>query len=150
MTKETLYLDTSVPSAYYDEGAKERQKETIKFFSEKIKDYEVYLSDVTIAELEENEEPLRGKLLYLVKDFIELPTTEEVVKLADTYIENGIIPKNHKEDALHIAIATVNKIEIVTSWNLEHIVKLKTRREVNATNILKGYKTIEIVLPSEL
>jgi len=150
MKKESLYLDTSVPSAYYDERNKERQKETIKFFSEKIQDYEVYLSDVTIAELEENEEPLRGELLSLVKDFTELLTTEEVVRLAEVYVENKIIPKNHKEDALHIAIAIVNEIDIVTSWNLEHIVRLKTRREVNATNILKGYKTIEIVLPSEL
>jgi hypothetical protein len=64
----------------------------------------------------------------LVKDFNELPATEEVIRLAEAYIENGIIPKSHKEDALHIAIATVIEIEIVTSWNLEHMVKLKTRR----------------------
>ena len=80
----------------------------------------------------------------------ELPTTEEVVKLAEAYIENGIIPKSHKEDALHVAIAVINEMGIVTSWNLEHLVKLKTRREVNAINILKGYRTIEIALPSEL
>jgi len=51
----------------------------------------------------------------------------------------------HIEDAVHIAVTTVNSLDILVSWNFEHIVKLKTKREVNAINVLLGYNQIEIV-----
>jgi hypothetical protein len=34
--------------------------------------------------------------------------------------------------------------------NMEHLVKLKTRREVNALNRLNGYPEVEIVTPEEV
>ena len=37
MKEESLYLDTSVPSAYYDRRAKERQYATIKFWGAPLK-----------------------------------------------------------------------------------------------------------------
>lgn len=46
MKKETLYLDTSVPSAYYDERAKERQDATIKFWKEVLPNYQGYISEI--------------------------------------------------------------------------------------------------------
>ena len=39
---------------------------------------------------------------------------------------------------------------MILSWNLRHLVKLKTRREINAANLLNGYKIIEIATPEEL
>jgi len=51
MKKESLYLDTSVPSAYYDKRAKERQEATIKFWKEVLPAYKVYISEVTVEEL---------------------------------------------------------------------------------------------------
>ncbi len=52
MKKETLYLDTSVPSAYHDDRAKERKEATIKFWKEVLPLYQVYISEITIEELE--------------------------------------------------------------------------------------------------
>lgn len=37
-----------------------------------------------------------------------------------------------------------------SEWNMEHMVKLKTRREVRAVNILEGYREIEICTPQEV
>lgn len=54
------------------------------------------------------------------------------------------------EDAVHIAIATVNSMDILVSWNFRHIVNLKTKREINAINLLNGYGHLEIVEPSML
>ena len=56
----------------------------------------------------------------------------------------------HIEDAVHIAVATINSLDILVSWNFEHIVKLKTKREVNAVNVLLGYDPIEIIEPAML
>jgi predicted nucleic acid-binding protein len=52
MKKESLYLDTSVLSAYYDKRAKERQDATIKFWKDVLPNYKVYISEITVEELE--------------------------------------------------------------------------------------------------
>lgn len=104
---------------------------------------------MVIREIEAtNNEKLRKKLIELVKDF-ELLSAEssEIMLLAERYVSEGIIPVKHIEDAVHIAVATVNSLDILVSWNFEHIVKLKTKRQVNAVNILLGYNPIEIIEP---
>ena len=74
--------------------------------------------------------------------------SEEIKILSEEYILRRIIPVKHIENAVHIAVVTVNSIDILVSWNFEHIVKLKTKREVNAMNVLLGYNPIEIVEPA--
>jgi len=44
MKRESLHLDTSVPSAYYDERAKERKEATIRFWKRVLPGYKIYIS----------------------------------------------------------------------------------------------------------
>ncbi len=74
----------------------------------------------------------------------------EAEELAERYIREGIIPIRYRSDALHIAVAVINGIEAIVSWNFEHIVKLKTRVMVNGVNRLLGYHEIEICSPEEV
>lgn len=67
-----------------------------------------------------------------------------------TYILQGTLSRRHLVDALHVASAVVADRDVVVSWNLRHLVKVKTRREVNAANLLNGYRTIEIATPEEM
>ncbi|MBI5749576.1 MAG: type II toxin-antitoxin system VapC family toxin [Nitrospinae bacterium] len=151
MKKKSLYLDTSVPSAYYDERDKAIQEETIYFFEKKLKEYESYISEITVGELRRTKElPRRKQLLALIEGITILPRTEEAEELADLYVKNKIIPLKYRADALHIATATLNDMDILVSWNFDHIVKYKTRQMVTGINILKGYKSIDIVSPQEL
>lgn len=151
MKKETLYLDTSVPSAYYDEMVRERQEATIRFWKEVLPDYQTYISEVTIDELEDTkEEILRKDFRKLIKGLKILKTNEKIRNLAQVYIEKGVFPRRYINDALHVAIASFYEISYVVSWNFEHLVKVKTRRWVNSINILEGFKVIEIVSPQEL
>lgn len=64
------------------------------------------------------------------------------------FVINGFV--KYLNDALHIAIATINEVDIIASWNLEHIVKIKTMIEVNKINLLKGYKQLFIITPEEI
>lgn len=149
--KLKLYLDTSVPNAYLDVENPYRQETTKQFWS-KLKNYQVYVSDLTVREISatQNEE-LRRNLLELTKDFECLPTEDEEVRmLAEEYVLRGIIPVKYVTDAIHIAVAAVNSLDILISWNYEHIVKLKTKRGVNAINGLSGYNPIEIIAPAML
>ena len=149
--KPELYLDTSVPNAYFDEKNPHRQEITRQFWL-KLKVYQVFISDLVIREIKATgDEKLRENLIKLVKDFETLSTKSgETRILSEEYVSRGIIPVKHIEDAVHIAAATINSLDILVSWNFEHIVKLKTRREVNAVNVLLGYDPIEIIEPAML
>jgi hypothetical protein len=93
---------------------------------------------------------LRKKLRETAVYFKILSIDEESRMLADQYVGHGAIPSDYPEDALHISIATVNRIDYLLSWNFEHIVKIKTRKIVNMVNASLGYPDLEIVIPGEL
>jgi hypothetical protein len=75
---------------------------------------------------------------------------EDSQALAKRYVKQGIIPAKYENDALHIAIASVNDLDVVVSWNFKHIVKVKTKKEVTGVNALMGYKDREIYSPLEV
>ena len=50
-------------------------------------------------------------------------TTEEALNLAQIYLKEGVVGKKSYSDALHIALATVEKSTAIVSWNFKHIVR---------------------------
>lgn len=98
MIKMKLYLDTSIPSAYYDNSKPLRQLITQKWFENEASSYDLYTSVLTIDEI----------------------------------------------DALHIAIATVNNLEGLASWNFKHIVSINPIRKIHEINKEANYPLIEI------
>lgn len=147
--KVKMYLDTSIASAYHDNEKPERQELTKEFWL-KIKSSKVYISELVKQELNQVEnEILRKKLLELIGNFVELKITEEIRRLAEEYVKEQIIPEKFRDDAIHIAIATINDINFLLSWNFKHLVNVKTRQMVDLVNLKKGYKPIQIIAPPE-
>jgi len=134
--KIRVYLDTSVISALFDKSNPERQDLTKRFFDE-IESFEAYISEVVLAEIDDTKDvQLKGKLRSTAVSFEILSIAEESRRLADEYVRHGAIPSEYLEDALHIAISTLNGIDYLLSWNFRHIVKVKTRRIVNMVYLL--------------
>ncbi|MDP3766010.1 MAG: type II toxin-antitoxin system VapC family toxin [Nanoarchaeota archaeon] len=147
-----LYIESSVFNFVFADDSPEKQKITKEFFANKLTNFDVYVSELVFNELNKTKEPKRSALLSLIANFPSktLQTDKEAADLAEIYVKEKIIPEKFINDALHIAIATVNGIDIVVSWNMEHIVKVKTIVEVNKINLKKGYKQIIIVTPEEI
>jgi len=147
---QKLYLDTSVPSVYHDDRQPERQEMTREFWN-KLDDFDIHTSTLVKKEVEQVEDKqLKQKLLRLIENHEILKLSDEAKKLGKEYIKNKIIPEKAEADAYHIAIATVNQMDFLVSWNFRHMVKVKTKRMVNIVNLQNGYKTIEIIAPPEL
>lgn len=153
MRKIKVYLDTSVISYLDQDDAPEKTKETQKLW-ERFEDseYDVYLSQITLNEVEQCPEPKRSLLYdYLGKiAFTILEVDEESIEIAQRIVDLGILKAKSFDDCQHIAIAVVNDCDIVLSWNFKHMVNIKTIRGVRAITNLEGYKDIEIVSPSVL
>ena len=72
------------------------------------------------------------------------------MRIADLYISENIIPQKYRMDGLHIAIATVNDLNMIISMNFQHIVKRKTKLLTGNINTLNGYHAVEIYSPMEV
>ncbi|HAO19357.1 MAG TPA: hypothetical protein DCQ37_01980 [Desulfobacteraceae bacterium] len=145
--KIKLFLDTSVPSAFYDTSKPLRQLITQKWFENKASSYELYISATALKEISNLENIIKKqKISDLIFDHnVEiLELSEEAVKLSDEYIRKGAIPKSEPEDALHIAIASVNRLDALASWNFKHIVSMNPIRKIYEINMKLGYPIIGI------
>ena len=62
----------------------------------------------------------------------------------------GVITRKSRVDAQHIAIATMNHVDVLVSWNFKHIVNLDRIHGYNSVNLKLGYPMIEIRTPTEV
>jgi hypothetical protein len=112
--------------------------------------YSIFISDTVIDELSNATGESKAKMLKAVADFTVLELTDEIKDLADEYVRKGVFPAKYRDDAIHVAIAAVNGIGILLSWNFTHLVKVKTRRMVALVNTNRDYIPVEIISPPEL
>jgi predicted nucleic acid-binding protein len=133
MKRLTLYIDTSVIGGYFDiEFANETK---VLFDNLENSKFDIMFSSVTEDELLNAPKQVKEFLKaipYKLKKRVEL--TEEAVKLADSYITENVVGKTSREDCFHIALATINKADILVSWNFKHIVNVIRIRGYNAVN----------------
>jgi len=142
-----LYLDTSVVSAYFDYSKPLRQLITQKWFENEASRFELYGSVITIEEVDRLKNPVKKegiKDLILNHEMKMLELSDKVIGLADTYVKKGAVPKTEPEDARHIAIAVVNRIECLASWNFKHMVSVNPIRKIHEISRKEKYPIIEI------
>ncbi len=76
--------------------------------------------------------------------------TEEAESLRDAYLRNDVVGEAQKNDALHVALASIAKADMIVSWNFKHIVHYDKIRGFNAVNLREGYLPIDIRSPLEV
>ena len=144
-----IYIDTSVLGGCFDIEFKTWSNKLIESFL--IGKYSAVISDLTLRELENA--PLQVRNIFKKipeKYIIYIISNSESKKLRDEYIKEKIVTKKYLVDAEHIALATVNNIDVLVSWNFKHIVNYNKIRQYNAINYKIGYKVLEIRTPREV
>ena len=147
--KQRVYIDTSVVGGYFDEEFKES---TLALFK-RLENEEIIFIVSDLLELELINAPQKVRKLlynYSAEKFVRIELTEEAIKLADTYVSEKVVGKTSLEDCRHIALATINKVDVLASWNFKHIVNLDRIKGYNSVNLRLGYQMIEIRSPKDL
>lgn len=144
-----VYSDTSTIGGCFDE---EFQQWSVALFDEfKTGVKRLMLSDLTLQELELAPTEVRNKIIEVPDKYrVPIGTTDEAIVLAETYINEGALTNKSYNDALHIALATLNNASVLASWNFKHIVNLDRIRIYNSINLKLGYRIIEIRTPREI
>jgi len=153
MKKLKLYLETSVWNFLISEDVPQEQKITKRLFHEVRSDrYEIFISELVYAEIEKAPLQIKQRLKEIIEEYNPniLKSNKEVEDLAEKYILEKIVPEKYNADIIHVAFAVVYELDVVVSWNLEHLVKLATRLKVNGINKKEGFREIEICTPQEV
>ena len=146
--KQRIYIDTSVIGGYFD---KEFESTTRELFEEVLQgEYKIVISSVTEGELEQAPKQVKTLLNDLKINYELVKLTEEAVELATEYLSENVVGKTSYDDCLHIAIATIARLDFLVSWNFKHIVNIKRIRGYNGINIKNGYPAIEIRSPKDM
>ncbi|MGH9940872.1 MAG: type II toxin-antitoxin system VapC family toxin [Pyrinomonadaceae bacterium] len=148
--KQSLYLETSVVGAYLDNGEPFRRDLTIRWWEHEMFEYRPCISSLVVRELERVPEPHRTGYLKLVKPLEQLEVAEEAAILAEGYISRGIFHRKYIADALHVAIASVHKIDYLVTWNFGHLANVRRQARVRLFNTAAGFFCPVIVTPEFL
>ena len=106
MMRLRIYIDTSVIGGCLDKEFQNASMELIDKFK-------------------------RGEMIAVISELTTLElkdAPQEAVNLAGKYITEGVIGRGKLVDAEHIAIATINRVDVLVSWNFRHIVNLQKIR----------------------
>jgi len=158
MKRLKIYFDTSVINFLFADDAPQLRDATIDFFENFVNTgkYEVYISDIVITEIEATKDAeKRTELLKVTENypigFVDEQQSTEIVRLADLYLKNGILPAKSKADAFHIAICVVNQIDILLTWNYKHLANINRKHKITQVNIENNYlHPLEILTPFEV
>jgi hypothetical protein len=149
MKKLYVYVDASVIGGCEDIEFADVSRALWKLFTKG--DFIQVLSEHTLRELQEAPDNVPAHLLEIPEEHqIVLTDTPEAYALAEAYLAHGIVGPGSRSDALHVALATVGRVDVLVSWNFKHIVNLGRIRLFNAVNLEQGYGIIEIRTPKEV
>lgn len=76
--------------------------------------------------------------------------TDECADLVAEYLKHNVVTQKYRDDARHIAVAVINAMDIIITWNCRHMANVEKKRIVNAVNMIQGYNQIDIVTPLEV
>jgi predicted nucleic acid-binding protein len=153
MRKPRLYLETSVWNFLFADDITDKKEATERLFKE-IEEgkYEIFISEVVYAEVEAAPEHIQSILKAAIEKYNPsvLEETDDVIYLAEKYIENGILSEKHTDDLLHLAFASFYGMTALISWNMRHLVKMRTQDFANSVNTMMGWRNIQIRTPLEV
>jgi predicted nucleic acid-binding protein len=148
--KQSLYLETSVVGAYLDNGEPFRRDLTIRWWEHEMSEYRARISPLVMRELERVPEPHRTAYLKLIAPLEQLELTDEATILAEGYISRAIFHRKYIADALHVAVASVHKIDYLVTWNFGHLANVRRQARIRLFNTAAGFFVPMIVTPEFL
>ena len=148
-----LYIETSVPNMLLHEDAPDKQRITQLFVEWlRLSAHEPFISPVMIKEIGRTRSPRRALLERAVVGLraTMLQVSPEAEVLAWQYGAARIIPARFQDDLLHVAVAVCYRMDMIVSWNMEHLANPNKVARLNAVNRQQGWPVVRIHTPQEV
>lgn len=153
--KARVYIETSVISYLTGRTSRDlvvaaHQEVTRQWWLERIKDFELIVSDLVMEEVNRGDAEAAIARRAALEGIPVLCTQDEAIGLAETLLSSGMIPREAVADALHIALAATHGMDYLLTWNCKHIANAQIRNRIVAVVEGAGYSCPVICTPEEL
>ena len=153
--KRRLYVETTVISYLTARPSRDiviagHQESTRQLWAILSSQFDTYISALVYQEARRGNPEQIEKRLEAIRPFPMLGIDDDAKVLSEKIIAEKAIPGEYPEDALHVAVAAVNGIDIVVTWNFAHLNNPFTRMMIRQVVENAGYQCPEICSPDEL
>ncbi|WP_089723785.1 type II toxin-antitoxin system VapC family toxin [Candidatus Thiosymbion oneisti] len=152
--KQKVYLETSIISYYTARPSRDLviaawQEITREIWPMLQDKFDIYISALVIQEASRGDKEAAKKRLSAISEFTVLEITPQVQEVAAFLIAQNAIPAEAEEDALHIAVASLNGMEFLLTWNFSHINNAFKKSNIIRSIENQGFISPEICSPEE-
>jgi len=153
--KPKVYVETTVISYLVALPSRDvivaaHQQITDEWWRTRRQLFDLFASQLVLREAQAGDKELAQRRLAVLEDAELLEVTEEVLALSEHLITPGPLPRKAAEDAVHIAVAVVNGLDYLITWNCKHIANAKMRDKIDDVCRAMGYEPVIICTPEEL
>lgn len=153
--KPSVYLETSVIGYLTSRPSRDivtvaHQQITSEWWKDQRAKFDLFISQFVLQETGSGNQEFAAKRLALVQNIPILPATPEALALAQLLTKNGPLPRKSEVNALHLAIAAVNSVNYLLTWNSKHIANAAMRPRIEVLCRQSGYEPPIICTPEEL
>jgi predicted nucleic acid-binding protein len=149
-----VYVESSVISYLTARPARvlsklEKQQKTADWWEQRHR-WELFISPTVMQEIQKGDPEAALKRIDAVEGLTQLAETDDAIQLARHLIEAGAVPKKALDDAVHISIATIHRMDYLVTWNQTHIFNTETIGKVYSAIRESGYTPAMLVRPDYL
>ena len=154
MKKAKVYVETTVVS--YLAAAPSRDivvaghQETTRTWWSRRDRVELFVSQAVVEEASRGNAVAAARRMALLEGIPVLGLTAEVDAIANQLLRGSAVPGKARIDAIHIAVAAINRMEYLVTWNLTHIANAAIRGKIEQTCRGAGLQAPVICTPEEL
>ena len=155
MAKQKVYIETSVVSYYASRPSRDlviaaRQETTRELWPMLVNRFDRYISMLVLMEINKGDPTAVNERKKVISDLPVLDVTPESESLAEAIVSEGLIPERFGEDSLHIALAVVNGMDYLVTWNFRHLNNALIKIHIMRFIEKQGYVAPVICSPDEL
>jgi len=152
--RQTVYIETSVISYLAARTSRDlivagHQQITQDWWDTR-QQWDIYVSALVVNEVGFGDLDAASQRLAVIENIPALAVDAAAVSLARQLLMEAALPEKAQEDALHIAVAAVNGIDYLLTWNCTHIANAVKRPLIMAICEAAGYRPPVICTPEEL
>ncbi len=152
---ESVYIETTIVSYLVARPSRDllvatHQQITQDWWIERRQEFDCYISQIVIEEASVGDPKQVKKRIDIINAFPALEVTEAVENLTRAILAKGVLPTRAVRDAAHIAVAVVNNMDYLLTWNCRHLANAQIMRRVAGVCTEEGYDMPLICTPEEL
>jgi len=153
--KQSVYIETSVVSYLTARPSRNLvvaawQSATVTWWEERRQLFDLYLSGVVLREVAKGDPVAAARRQEALTGLNTLVLDEETKRLVQNLMNAGALPREAMDDAFHLAVAAVNKINYLLTWNCRHIDNAEMKPLMRTVCAEAGHRCPEICTPQEL